>query len=430
LTIAGESPTKNVVLIDAGVLGLSQNPMGGIESKVVELLPPLASFCNVRAISTSISPTLREQLSPVSFMELKVPLLPIDTYPPSSIAQSRLLAILLVVFSVRAGFAVLRLRDWATVIHCHNKFSAIFPFLFGRIVGTRTIYTEHNLWPWIDDPVPSATKSLVRLFHKQFARIVLGYSDAIIALSHSIKKGIETNPWAKDRRIHVVPDSTHVSTISETTPGPPRGKLVLFVGRLEHVKNPELLLRAAPQVVAKFPDAHVTFLGGGSLEGSLKRLAKKLGMAEHVTFAGQVDQSAVSNFLERASVVVFASSTENYPSTALLEAMRLAKSIVASDVGDTSLLVQDGTSGLLFPRDSATGLAKAICRTLENPDLGRTLGRGAVSMVSNFSPRSIAEATARIYEDVPDSRDSTADMIAWQQPDVDPSNEREKRQLR
>jgi type III pantothenate kinase len=81
-----------------------------------------------------------------------------------------------------------------------------------------------------------------------------------------------------------------------------------------------------------------------------------------------------------------------------LEAMACETPVVASGVGGILEVVEDGVTGLLVPPARPAELAAALRRVLENPELGRRLGRaGRRSVEERFSWASVAERTERVY---------------------------------
>jgi glycosyltransferase involved in cell wall biosynthesis len=146
---------------------------------------------------------------------------------------------------------------------------------------------------------------------------------------------------------------------------------VAAVGSLSPVKGHVDLLQAAARVLATRPRVRFFVVGDGPLRAELTALAASLGIAERVVFTGVRDD--VARLLSMADVVVLPSHTEGM-SNALLEAMAMARAVVATAAGGNVDVLEDGLSGLLVPpRDPAT-LAAALQRLVDRPYERHALG--------------------------------------------------------
>jgi glycosyltransferase involved in cell wall biosynthesis len=144
------------------------------------------------------------------------------------------------------------------------------------------------------------------------------------------------------------------------TPPALGARVVLTVGRLDHNKGQELVLRAAAALAR--PDLQVWFAGTGPREAELRALARDLRIA--CALLGRRDD--VPALMRRADVVVQPSRWEALPNT-VLEAMALARPVVATAAGGTPEAVRDGVTGWLVPVDDVEALAEAIGAALDDP---------------------------------------------------------------
>ena len=108
------------------------------------------------------------------------------------------------------------------------------------------------------------------------------------------------------------------------------------------------------------PTAHLVLLGSGAEEAALRRQVEQSGLTRRVAFAGF--RRDVLACLAAADVVVNPSFTEGLPNV-LLEAFSLGRPVVATDVGGTAELVQDGRSGWLVPAGNPAALARSPARS-------------------------------------------------------------------
>jgi len=170
--------------------------------------------------------------------------------------------------------------------------------------------------------------------------------------------------------------------------------LGLFVGRLVQVKNLPCLIEA----LALIPPAQrpcVALAGDGPMRTALETQATRHDVADHLRLLGE--RTDVTHLLQAADFLVLPSHFEGL-SNAVLEAMAAGCPVIASAVGGSPELVDDGRTGLLFAPGDPQALATAILR-LSDPALRLQLARAAREYVEHHHGQSaLAAATASVYE--------------------------------
>jgi GalNAc-alpha-(1->4)-GalNAc-alpha-(1->3)-diNAcBac-PP-undecaprenol alpha-1,4-N-acetyl-D-galactosaminyltransferase len=172
-------------------------------------------------------------------------------------------------------------------------------------------------------------------------------------------------------------------------PAPPntREPLVLSVGRLEHQKGFDVLLKAFSAAHAAFPRWRLAIVGDGPLRGSLEALAGELGLSEVVDFLGR--RADIEQWYARASVVAQASRFEGFPNV-VLEAMGMGAAVISTDCrSGPRELISDGDNGVLVPVDDVDALADALCSLLGDADRRRRLGQAALHVREQFSAQQV-----------------------------------------
>ena len=119
------------------------------------------------------------------------------------------------------------------------------------------------------------------------------------------------------------------------------------------------------------------FVGGGSEEEALKRLASDLHITGHVVFTGWVPNDTVDHYYEVFDALVYPRQasrlTELVTPLKPLEAMAQGRLVVASDVGGHRELIRDGETGLLFRAGDHASLARTVVEALAQPDRARAI---------------------------------------------------------
>jgi glycosyltransferase involved in cell wall biosynthesis len=138
------------------------------------------------------------------------------------------------------------------------------------------------------------------------------------------------------------------------------------------IKGQPLLINAAREVCASFPQARFVLIGDGARRAAFESMAAELGLKQNFLFLGQ--RHDVADLLACCDVAVLPSHAEGFPN-ALLEYMAAGLPAIATDVGGSSEVVEHGVSGLLTAPDDPNALAKAILSLLQNPAAALELAR-------------------------------------------------------
>lgn len=174
----------------------------------------------------------------------------------------------------------------------------------------------------------------------------------------------------------------------------PRRHSVVFVGRLEAIKNVDLLIRAFAQ--AEKPEgARLQIAGTGSLRETLERLAAECGVGDRVDFLGQLSRIDVADLMRSAHCVALPSSSEGW-GMAAAEALACGTPVVASRVGGIPEIAAADGAGILLPPGDIPALADALSQAL-----AREWDPTAVAAASGARPWSTqAEKIAAVYSEV------------------------------
>jgi len=202
---------------------------------------------------------------------------------------------------------------------------------------------------------------------------------------------------------------------------PERGYVVAFVGRIQPLKAPDVLLRAAAALRERDPAVAdrltVVIVGGPSGTGlerptALIELAGSLGIAESVRFLPPQTGADLPALYRAADLVAVPSYNESFGLVAL-EAQACGTPVVAAAVGGLVAAVRDGYSGALVDGHDPVEWARALGRLLAAPQRRAELALGAVRHARNFSWSRTASGLLAVYrEAVADHRDRLASQLA------------------
>jgi D-inositol-3-phosphate glycosyltransferase len=187
---------------------------------------------------------------------------------------------------------------------------------------------------------------------------------------------------------------------------PVEASVLMFAGRIQPLKAPDVLLRAVAVLLERDPDLRsrlvVPVVGGPSGSGlehpeSLALLATAHGLDGVVRFVPPVAQTELAEWYAAADVVAVPSYNESFGLVAV-EAQACATPVVAAAVGGLTTVVADGRSGLLVESHRPADWADALARIVEDPALRQRLSRGAVRQARRFSWELTADKTLVTYD--------------------------------
>jgi glycosyltransferase involved in cell wall biosynthesis len=174
--------------------------------------------------------------------------------------------------------------------------------------------------------------------------------------------------------VRVVPNGF---TPVPTAPVPPGGPSVVFAGRLDRIKGPQVLLAAVPEIVARHPGVRVTFCGDGPAAVELRATADRLGVAEAVELTGWLGPAEVRRRIAAADLLVVPSLAPEAFGLSCLEAFAAGTPVVAAAVGALPELVEPGVTGALVAPGDPAALAAAVGDLLADPRARARLGAAA-----------------------------------------------------
>ena len=187
---------------------------------------------------------------------------------------------------------------------------------------------------------------------------------------------------------------------------PADAQVVLFAGRIQPLKAPDVLLRAIAVLLERQPALRsrlvVPVVGGPSGSGlehpeSLAELAVTLGLDDVVRFVPPVAQSQLAQWYAAATLVAVPSYNESFGLVAA-EAGACGTPVVAAAVGGLPTVVRHERSGLLVDTHDDTDWARALGRVLTEPGLHDRLAAGAAAQAREFSWDATAGAMLETYE--------------------------------
>jgi D-inositol-3-phosphate glycosyltransferase len=182
--------------------------------------------------------------------------------------------------------------------------------------------------------------------------------------------------------------------------------VLLFVGRVQPLKGPDVALKAAARLIEADPELRktlrVVLVGGPSGRRQradpdrMHELASQLGISDIVRFEPPCPQAELARWYRAATVLLTPSHSESFGLVAL-EAQACGTPVVAARVGGLRTVVKDGHSGVLVDGHDPADWARAIKRLIKAPRLLAALSEGARRHASAFGWSATVDRLARVY---------------------------------
>lgn len=248
--------------------------------------------------------------------------------------------------------------------------------------------------------------------HTLLDRATAGVVDQFVAVGQTVAESRIAREKVPAEKMLVIPNGVDPPAPAEISPEaraaarrriarqfgfpPEDAPLLLMVGNLREMKGHGEALRALKQLRVTQPRARLLVVGKDVSDGRYAALARELGVADAVTWAGY--QERPGQFLPAADVYLMPSYWEGSP-TALLEAMAAGLPSVASNIGGIAELAREGRDALLVPPREWQPLAAALEKISSDAEFRARLGVSARGRVmAHFTIQKMVRAHEQLYE--------------------------------
>ena len=275
-----------------------------------------------------------------------------------------------------------------TVVHVHTSQAGAFFFMrTHRTLNPPSIFTTHDAQGLAD----SASPLLAQL---------LNAVEGIAGVSTFMTELVVSMCPTAAARIRHIPCGLPLP-VQDVSPLPWTPPIILTVGRLVRAKGIDVLLQALACVLDDVPDVRLIVAGDGVCREELQHLAQRLGIDRSVRFMGWVQPRDVVALIDRATVMAVPSRWQEPFGLVALEAMHMARPVVASRVGGLPDAVRHEETGRLVPPDDVGALADALRIVLSDRDSAAAMGmRGREIARAEFDFARSVDRYESLYREV------------------------------
>jgi D-inositol-3-phosphate glycosyltransferase len=303
-----------------------------------------------------------------------------------------------------------RPEGWYDLVHSHYWLSGQVGWLAADRWRVPLVHTMHTMarvknsrLPEGDTPEPTGRE----IGETQ----VVESADRLVANTQGEARELIDLYDADPGKVRVVPPGVDLElfapgdmAVARAQVGLPRdAHVLLFVGRIQPLKAPDVLLKAAADLLSRRPELRqqlvVAVIGGPSGSGlgkprALHELAHHLGIDAQVRFVPPVDRETLARWYRAADLVAVPSHSESFGLVAI-EAQASGTPVVAAAVGGLPFAV--GQAGVLIEGHDTSAWSAGLEGLLENPDRRAELSRQGVEHASGFSWERTTDRLLEVY---------------------------------
>lgn len=252
---------------------------------------------------------------------------------------------------------------------------------------------------WYIHEILSRDPKMKHMINMEFLYyIALQMSEAVVAISDSVRKEIEAHIGGPSKKIFVIHNGIKSSRPDFTRV---RNHSILSVGGVCRRKGQMALLKAARIVCDKIPDAHF-YIAGKFWEREYRQqlldTRVELGLEKNWSFLKWVED--IDTFYRNGAVLTSTATCEPF-GLSVLEAMNRGLPVVTTDSGGPSEIVENGKTGIVVPVDDVQAIADGILYLLWNPEEADNMGkRGYERATTLFQHKPSVDSFANVLKSV------------------------------
>ncbi|WP_178365156.1 glycosyltransferase family 4 protein [Desulfobacter latus] len=169
-------------------------------------------------------------------------------------------------------------------------------------------------------------------------------------------------------------------------------RLLISVGRIDHQKNPSLLVKSFLEIRKSIPNAHLVAVGDGVLRKEMETEISNYGLTDHVSLTGILPYTEVAELLRISDLLVLSSRYEGMP-RCVIEALGCGIPVATTDVGEVKRVVETGKNGHISEKQTVESLSAAILDCLKNSS--NYSEKKCCQAVTHYTPQKVL---APVYE--------------------------------
>ncbi len=275
------------------------------------------------------------------------------------------------------------------ILHTHSSVDSWVASLAGKWAGVPVLVRTRHI------SVPAKTHSLNKVY---------SLPDVVITTGEQIRQTLIKGYHLAEDHVFSIPTGVDTGRFFPRLPDftlkkelglPEEASVITLAAVLRAKKRHELVVAAAPAILKKHPQVHFLFVGEGPRRNRIKEELRRHQMESFFLMTGHRDD--IPGILSITDIGLITSEAEGVPQF-LLQAMAMAKPVVATQVGGIPEIIESGVNGLLIPPENPQTLADAVIRLLDNKVCAARMGQKARELITGkYTSGQMAEQVYQVY---------------------------------
>ncbi|CAK9803316.1 Phosphatidylinositol N-acetylglucosaminyltransferase subunit A [Anthophora quadrimaculata] len=218
------------------------------------------------------------------------------------------------------------IREEIQIVHGHSAFSALAHegMLIGRLMGLKTIFTDHSLFGFADASA---------ILTNKFLEISLADCNHCICVSHTGKENTVLRAKVLKEKVSVIPNAVDTTLfMPDISKRDDNFITIVIVSRLVYRKGVDLLARIIPNICGRYKKVQFLIAGDGPKRWLIEEVRERNLLQHRVTLLGSLEHSQIRHVLNRGHIFLNTSLTEAY-CMAIVEAASCGLQVVSTKVG-------------------------------------------------------------------------------------------------
>lgn len=318
-------------------------------------------------------------------------------------------------FATIKKFVRIMRRHRPEIVHLHLVgFLGLFPWIARLLSARRVFFTDHGSRPENYSPAraPFWKRQAVRLINWPITNVI-----SVSEYNRACMTTMDLLPAGRFARVYNAVDFSRVATDEQSGQEfrqrhgiPEERTVVLQVSWIIQAKGIEDVLAAAQLVLQQDSKVHFVFVGEGDEREQFMKQAYTMGIGDHVTWTGLVNDPFAEGVYEAADIVCQASRWQEAFGQVVAEAMASGKPVIATRVGGIPEVVVENKSAFLIDKGDVNALADRILQLAGDQQLREEMGQAGKQFAhEKFELRDMVRQVMDLYEvssagDIPERR--------------------------
>lgn len=289
------------------------------------------------------------------------------------------------------------------ILHLHfTGFLGVYPWLARLLSVKKIFFTDHSSRPagYVATRAPAWKRFTARIINRPITKVI-----CVSQYGQRCLTALDLLPSERHELVYNAVDLSRVNNSQDRAAEfrrrhsiPADRAVIVQVSWMIPEKGIAELLETARILVSTNAPVHFVLVGEGLYREQFMKDAAALGLAEHITWTGLVQDPFGEGVYDVADIVCQLSTWEELFGWMIAEAMAYAKPIVATRVGGIPELVDDGVSGFLVERGDHNAAAGKLGRLVNDPELRTRMGLAGQQIVSErFNLRRNVAQLLKLY---------------------------------